>query len=159
MKNRVILLASCLMFLSASAAMAQGGKQTGPSKPNGPVGSKDVPNKPPPTIKLFPDLVIEEVQVVNPDIGKIVVRVRNKGNKPSAACQTYLSLPMKNGGTESYSQMTQPALGINAFIWLTIQTGYSVVGRDFWVKTDEFDKVKELNETNNTWRGNMGGKP
>ncbi len=55
--------------------------------------------------------------------------------------------------------MTQPALGINAFIWLTIQTGYSVVGRDFWVKTDEFDKVKELNETNNTWSGNMGGKP
>lgn len=159
MKNRIIMVTCCLMCLCLSAVRAQVGKNPGPQKPNGPVNKSPIPNKPPPTFNPLPDLVIEEVQVVNPDIGKVVVRVRNKGNKDAASCQTDLTLPTKDGGTENYTQMTQPALGVNKFIWLTILTNYSVVGRDFWVTTDKYNKVKESNETNNTWRGNMGGKP
>ncbi len=145
MRNRVIVLTCCLMLLCTATLKAQ-------------VGPKDVPNKPPPKIKLLPDLVIEEVQVINPEIGKIKVRVRNKGNKVAPPCQTFLVLQTKDGEWHGYSQMLQPSLGINAFTWLTIQTGYSVIGRDFAVETDKLRQVEEWNEQNNVWNGNMGSR-
>jgi subtilase family serine protease len=154
MKLKLIMLASLLLVVSAYTCVAQ----VGPSKPNGPVGGKDVPNKPPPTASKLPDLVVMTTKGGNLDNGEVTVMVKNQGKGLSARSDVELSVsyasqppvsivhsvvPMQPGSTET----------------ITFDLKQSIVQAAFCTTVDSLKKVTESNEKNNRRCGKFGGKP
>jgi hypothetical protein len=154
MKIRLIMLASLLLIVSAYTCVAQ----VGPSKPNGPVGGKDVPDKPLPTASKLPDLVVMTIKGGNLDNGEVTVMVKNQGNGWSARSDVELSVSYASQPPVSIVHALVPMQpGITETV--TFDLKQSIVQGAFCTTVDNLKKVMESNEKNNRRCGKFGGKP
>lgn len=85
MTSRTIIVATCLVLLSASASRAQDGSKPGPAKPSHPVNKTPVPNKPLPTLSSAKSDLSAAVSVyVDAPANKVVMNALVINNGPSA---------------------------------------------------------------------------
>ncbi len=155
MKIKLIILSSLLLLASAYTCVAQ----VGPSQPNGPVGNKNVPNKPPPTFSKLPDLIVTSVKAKNDDLdgGEVVVVVKNQGN--GQADSTSLSLYINDGASNPViKSASEPALGSGKTATIVVYVG-GLAQLNVCAKADGANKITETNEKNNKSCTKFGGKP
>jgi len=144
MKIKLIIFASLLLVTSAYTCVAQ----VGPSKPNGPVGGKDVPNKLPPTVIQLPDLVVMTTKGSNLDNGEGSVMIKNQGKGASVTSDVELSISYGSQPAVSVVNAVPPIPPGGTQI-ITFDLNQSIVQAAFCSTVDSLKKVKESNEKNN----------
>lgn len=143
-KISTIFLASLLLLACAYSCAAQ----VGTSKPNGPVGSKDVPNKPPP--KILPDLVIWSIKTDNLLSGKITVVVKNQGSQGAIRSDVHFKATSIHP-SDPPIDITQavPPIVISGKQTIIIELPVGLREVMYCVKADGLGNVEESNENNN----------
>ncbi len=146
---------------SAYICAAQGGKQTGLPKPNGPVGSKDVPNKPPPSLPL-PELVVKKI-VYDGKVAEPRVLIANVGKTKAKSFELSFGCSFVIGkGTGSDGKpfdlisalpaapVSVPALNAGAEKWISVgKFGKHSNIKQCGASVDSSKVVTESNELNN----------
>ena len=155
MKIKLIMLASLLVVISAYTCAAQ----VGPSKPNGPVDGKDVPNKlPPAASKRLPDLVVMTTQESNLDNGQVRLKVRNLGKGASDRSDVELKVSFASQPPVRVVSGVPP-MPAGSWEIVTFDLKQSIVQAAFCMTVDSLKTVRESNEKNNQRCGKFGGKP
>ena len=160
MKTAFVILRICwLTLFSASALIAQEGRQTGPPKPNGPVNKSPLPNKAPPGAGQFPDLIVRSANLIEPGSTKVSIRIANIGKadadnfQVSYVCDWY----PKEAGKPSIIAgaviaVESLAAGESKPFEVDCQRNSSIGTKlKFGAMADWEKKIKESNETNNSY--------
>lgn len=154
MKIKLLMLASLLVVAGSYTSVAQVGSPT----PNGPVGGKDSPNKPPSTISTLPDLVVMSIQADNLDSGEVSVKIKNQGHRKAERSDVELSITFGSQPPVSIIHAAPP-LASGGTETVVIDMKQSIVQAKFCATVDPLNKVTESKENNNKRCGKFGGKP
>lgn len=102
MTSRTIILAACLVLLSALALKAQDGTKPGPAKPSHPVNKSPIPRKPLPSLSFAKSDLSAAISVyVDTTANNVVMNVFVSNNGPGANSdgQRTVTFTAKNKGT------------------------------------------------------------
>ncbi len=161
MKIKIIMLSCLLVALCSDVGLTQvGRKKTGLSQPQGPVGSKDAPGKPPPALAL-PDLIVkrivydgktEDARILVANIGKAQAKAFNLG----FGCLAVISKGVGSDGKEfelkstAVGTVSVSLLNAGENRWVSLKMGKISNIEKCSAEADDEKVVTESNESNNT---------
>ena len=105
----------------------------------------------------LPDLVVTAAVLINVGKGEFKVTVKNKGKGHAPDCQLRLTIMDRYGKQIlKITDIEQPPLKANESATLNISAQISLASLKYIFVTDVMNHVREANDGNNSYRGEVG---